>query len=222
MAGKVKRKDHENLTDKAIQFVIDGLAASPPMTKKAAYEHLNINPNPTRLQKIIDEYLETKAREKKFRDANRGKAAQPHEIKVIIEQYLEGEPIADIAKQLYRNSSFVKSIIQNVGVPTRGVGEDYLHYSPLPEQCVASEFNAGEVAWSSKYAGPCIVEKYVSRSVDGLANVYQVFVLEPYEEPEVRYVRNVGKAGFYAYQPAYELGKLDHLKQYGVDVTRKV
>jgi hypothetical protein len=218
----IKRKDHENLTDTAIQKVINGFAATPPMKKKDAYEILNISANPTRLQKIIDEYLEQKERDKKFREANRGKAAQPHEIKRIIEEYLDRTPIADIAKGLYRNSAFVKAIIHKVGVPTRGVGEDYVNYSPLPDQCLADEFEIGSVAWSSKYAGPCIIEKEVSPSKDGEAKVYRIYVLQPYEEPEVNYVRNVGKPGFYAHQPAYELGKLDHLKQYGVDVTKKV
>lgn len=218
----VRKKDGENLTDAAIDKVIEGLAATPPMKKKDAYEILNISANPTRLQKIIDERLESIARDKKFRELNRGKPAQNHEIKRIIEEYLDGTPIAEIAKNLYRNSGFVKSIIQKVGVPTRGVGEDYTNYSPLPDQCISEEFTPGEVAWASKYSGPCIIEKFVSKSSDNEANVYQIYVLEPFEEPEVNYIRNVGKSGFYAYQPAYELGKLDHLKQYGVDVTKKV
>lgn len=218
----IKRKDHENLSDETIQRVIDGLAATPPMKKKDAYELLNIAANPTRLTKIIEEFLEGKARDKRLREANRGKPAQKHEIKYAIEEYLIGTPIAEIARTLYRNSGFVNTIIQNVGVPTRGVGENYMNYSPLPEQCLAEEFNPLEIAWTSKYSSPCIIEKLVSKSSDGEANVYKIYVLEPYDEPEVRYVRNIGTAGFWAYQPAYELGKLDHLRQYGVDVTKRV
>ena len=222
MAGKVKKKDHENLSDANIEKVIKLLEAQPPITKKEACEILNISYNTTRLAKIIEQFKEEKARNKKLRDANRGKPAQPHEIKYAIEQYLDGTPTGEIANSLFRNPGFVKAIIQKVGVPTRGVGEDYTNYSPLPEQCVSDTFEAGETAWSSKYSGPCIIDKEVSQSVDGEAKVYRIYVLEPFEEPEERYVRNIGKSGFYAHQPAYELGKLDHLKQYGVDISKRV
>jgi hypothetical protein len=222
LAGKVKRKEHENLSDANIEKVMAGLNGTPPITKKDACAILNISYNTTRLQKIIDEYLHKKELDKKLRAANRGKPAQAHEIKFVIEQYLDGIPIGDIANDLYRNNSFVKDIITMVGVPTRGVGEDYTNYSPLPDRCVSSSFENGETAWSSKYMAPCIIIKEVSMSVDGEAKVYRIYVREPDIEPEVKYFSNVGKAGFYAHQPAYELGKLEHLKQYGVDMSRKV
>lgn len=224
MAGRVKRKDHENLSDENIQKVIEALRATPPITKTEACKRLNITYNPKRLDKIIEEFEETKAREKKLRDANRGKAAQPHEIKYVIEQYIKGEPLGEIAKQLYRPSSFVSSIIQKVGVPTRGVGEDYINYSPLPDSCIADTFQPDEIAWSAKYRAPCLVIKQCGKTVDDESNVYRIYVIEPYEEPEFKW--NLGSVGslqgFFAHQPAYELGKLDHLKQYGVDVTKMV
>ena len=222
MAGKVKRKDHENLSDSNIEKVIGLLNASPPITKKDACSILNITYNTTRLNKIIDEYLDQKERDKKMREANRGKPRQNHEIKYVIEQYLDGAPIGEIADRLYRNSAFVKSIIHDVGVPTRGVGEDYINYSPLPDNCISDTFEAGEMAWSAKYRAHCIIDKQHGMSADGESKVYQIYVIEPFEEPEIMYFRNVNWGGFHAYQCAYELGKLDHLKQYGVDVMKRV
>lgn len=220
MAGKVKRKEHENLSDSNIEKIISLLNGTPPITKKDACAMLNIAYNTTRLQKIIEEYLTKKARDKKLREANRGKPAQMHEIKYSIEQYLQGTPVGEIAADLYRGNSFVKKIIADVGVPSRGVGENYTNYSPLPDQCISDTFEPKETAWSSKYMAPCIIQKEVGASVDGEAKVYQIYVLEPYEEPEVKYFANVGLAGFYANQPAYELGKLSHLEKYGVDVRK--
>lgn len=222
MARAVKRKDHENLTDSNIEKVIAGLNATPPITKKQACIDLNITYNTTRLARIIEEYQESKARDKKLRDANRGKPAQNHEIKYTIEQYLEGTPMGEIANSLYRNNAFVKKIIEDVGVPTRGVGETYMDYNPLPEQCIADSFDPEEYAWSSKYSAPCIIDKEISRSVDNESKVYRIYVLEPYEEPAEMYFKKVGKAGFYANQPAHELGKLDHLKQYGIDIGKRI
>jgi hypothetical protein len=222
LAGRVKRKDHENLTDSNVEKVIKALSDIPPISKKEACKRLNITYNTTRLQKIIDEFKEQKALDKRLREANRGKPAQEHEIKYAIEQYLAGTPIADIANSLYRNGSFVKNIINEVGVPTRGVGEDYTNYSPLPDRCVADKFDINEIAWSSKYSAPCVIDKEMPKpTIDGEAKLYRIFVFEPYEEPKERYVRNFGQSGFYAHQPAYELGKLEHLKQYGVDIHKR-
>src|SRR6056300_106110 len=122
--ARVKKRDYEQLTATNIEKVITLLNGDSPITKKEACEILNIAYNTTRLQKIIDDFLETQEYQKKRRAMNRGKPASNEEIKEAVIGYLAGEPIADIAKGMYRSSAFVKSLIEKVGVPERVSGEE--------------------------------------------------------------------------------------------------
>ena len=54
----IKQKSHEKLSPENIARVIEHLNADSPITKKEACEMLNIRYNTTRLQRIIDDYLE--------------------------------------------------------------------------------------------------------------------------------------------------------------------
>jgi len=56
--GRVKAKEHENLSEANIKKVIELLEAEKPITKKEACEVLNISYNTTRLSKIIEEFKE--------------------------------------------------------------------------------------------------------------------------------------------------------------------
>lgn len=219
---RVKAKEHEKLTDANIERVIKLLEQPKPITKKEACEVLNISYNTTRLATIIENHKSRMAMDQKRRAANRGKPASPEEIKAVIIDYLRGSSVSDIADSLYRSTTFVRNIIETVGVPQRGVGENYFQFSPLPEQCVSDEFKINEVAWSARHQAPCIIDKAQGKTKDGEANLYRVYVLEPFEAPEKLYVKSWGQPGFYSSQPAYELGKLEHLKNYGVDVERSL
>lgn len=220
VSKRVKVKAGENLTDAYIERVIKLLEQPKPITKKEACEVLNISYNTTRLATIIENFKNRKALDEKRRAANRGKAASPDEIKSVITEYLNNVSVSEIADSLYRSTTFVRNIIETVGVPQRGVGENYFDFSQLPEQCVSDEFSINEVAWSARYQSPCIIDKLVGKTKDALANVYRIYVIEPFEAPDKLYVKNWGQPGFYSSQPAYELGSLKHLKQYGVEVER--
>lgn len=222
VARRVKRKEGENLTPQNIEKVISLLEQGKPITKKEACNILSIAYNTVRLQKIIEEHKENKSRDEKRRAANRGKPASDLEIKDVITWYLEGESLKEIGDRLYRSTGFVKNIVDMVGIPQRRAGENYVDFEPLPEQCISDKFEAGQLAWSSRYQGLCIIDKELGKSADGVANIYRIYVVEPFEEPEVKYFASWGAPGFYAVQPAYELGSLEHLKKYGVDVARKV
>lgn len=219
---RVKAKEGENLSPANVERVIAMLEALKPISKKDACAALNIAYNTTRLTRIIEEYKEQKALDAKRRAANKGKPAAEHEVKDVINEYLSGESVTEIANRLYRPTSFVRNIIENVGVPQRISGENYRHFSPLPEQCISETFSPKELAWSCKHGAACIIEKAMGKTKDGVANLYRIFVFEPFEEPEKRYANFSGSgAGFYSTQPAYDLGRLDHLKQYGIDLERK-
>lgn len=218
VAKRVKVKEGENLTDANIERVIKLLEQEKPITKKEACQVLNISYNTTRLANIIEQFKSRKALDQKRRAANRGKPASPDEVKTVIRDYLEGVTITDISNSLYRSTTFVRDIIERVGVPQRGTGEDYFNYSPLPEQCIAEEFEVNEIAWSARHQCKCIIDKALGKTKDGLANLYRVYVVEQFEAPDKLFLASWGTPGFYSTQPAYELGKLDHLKQYGLEI----
>ena len=85
----------------------------------------------------------------------------------------------------------------------------------MPEQCVAEEFSVGERVWSAFYHAPALIEKeyedpmYQSKYA---GKCYSIYVLEETE--------SLGLGGFYAASIAYDLGKLTHLEQYGIDIEK--
>jgi hypothetical protein len=222
-AKRVKVKETEKLSEANIQRVISLLEQPKPITKKEACEILNIAYNTTRLGTIITNYKSRKELDEKRRAANRGKPASDHEIVEVITDYLNGEPVSTIADQLYRSTTFVRNILDTVGVPQRQTGENYMDFSPLPEQCISDTFEVGEIAWSCRFQSPCYIEQDKGMTSDGSAKLYRIYVIErKFDEPEVKYFAKWGKPGFYSYQPAYDLGKLSHLKAFGIDVERNL
>jgi hypothetical protein len=220
---RVKEKEGEKLTPENIDRVITLLnrTVPKPISKKEACQILNISYNTTRLAKIIEQREHEKTVDKKMRDAKRGKPASEQEIKDVIEWYLEGDTKADIANRLYRSITFVTGIIDSVGVPQRAAGQSYVKFEPLPEQCIADDFETGELVWSSRYQAIAEVMKPKGKTADGLSSVYQIYVLEKIEEVSP-YFPHVQTGGFNANQPAYDLGRLRHLEKYGVNVRRAV
>ncbi len=211
---RVKKKDHENLSDTNIQKVVNLLAGSPPITKKEACEILNIAYNTTRLTKIVDSFKEEQVMVKRMKAKKKGQPASRDEIRFIAEAYMEGAALSDIARSHYRSVSFVKNIIERVGVPCRAVGDAKYQVELLPEECVADEFSPGEVAWSAKYHTACKIlkklpdEKYREKYS---CSCYDVYIFEETD--------SFTKGGFYASAPSYDLGKLTHLQEYGVNAA---
>lgn len=222
LAKRVKAKAGENLTDANIERVVKLLEQAKPITKKEACEVLNIAYNTTRLNNIIEGYKSRLALDQKRRAANRGKPASPEEIRSTVLDYLKGISVSEIAEGLYRSTTFVRNIIETVGVPQRGVGENYFEYSPLPDQCITDEFKVNDLAWSARFQSVCIIDRDLGETKDKASKLYRVYVLEPFEAPDKLYLSSWGQPGYYASQPAYELGSLAHLKEYGVDVERAV
>jgi hypothetical protein len=216
---KVKKQDHEKLTDSNIAHVIELLEGSPPISKKEACDILHISYNTTRLNKIIDEWKTNKEYRDKRKAERRGKPATDSEIQTIASGYLEGDSITDIAKQVYRTPAFVKALIERIGVPTRGVGDEKYKPGYLPDACLSDSFSAGEIAWSATYHAPCEIIKALTdpKYQDKYAgNCYQIWVKEKSVDANTGF--GLAGGGFNAFVPAYELGKLSHLKEYGVKI----
>jgi len=217
---RVKKKEHENLTDINITRVIELLEGKPPITKKTACEILNISYNTTRLNNIIEAFKEKKATQARLRKANRGKPITDDERATIIECHLRGETLVDISRQIYRSVALVRSVVESLGVPKRASGEDKKIPLFLPDQCVAEEFKPGQRAWSAVYHSPCeIVKEVENPNLEDkyLGKCYQVYVIEPLDEALDMYP-NIKVGGFFAYSTAYNLGSLEHLLKYGINI----
>jgi len=215
---RVKKKSHEKLTDTNVQHVLELLKDDNPITKKEACSILNISYNTTRLTNIIDEYLERLDYKNKRKAQNKGKPAREDEIKRVIEDYLDGDSIIEIAAHIFRSPSFVKGIIDRVGVPQRASVEQMKKGIPvLPEACIAEAFETGEVVWCPQYnAAAEVVKEYKKTYYENTyeCRAYQVYVIKTSEFDQV--------FGFYADQLAYDLGRLRHLEQYGIDVKSRM
>ena len=124
--------------------------------------------------------------------------------------------MSEISQGMYRSAGFIRAILDRVGVPTRPVAiEERKGCAFLPDQCVAEEFEKGEKVWSAFYHAPAIVVKEYTDPmyIDKYAGkCYSIYVLEESES------LNVG--GYHGASIAYDLGKLTHLEQYGIDITK--
>ena len=236
----LRQKSHEKLDGANVQRVIDALGGDEPITKKEACEMLNIRYNTTRLQRIIDEHTEVWAYKEKRKSQNKGKGATRDEIKTVIEYYLDGDNISEIAARTYRSNAFVKAVIGRVGVPEKLSSEShsaaYKHtYQMLPEQCVASDFKDGEKVWSVKDNNIALIKRehtveYMN-SMPGYqkpvtnyekkygAKGYHIYVLTPCDTSNTLFPWIDGnRVGYHSFALAYDLGSLKHLEQYGVNV----
>lgn len=226
---RVKKKDHENLSSSNIEKVIGLLEADKPITKKEACEILNIAYNTARLQRIIDDFQDKKEFVRLRKSQNRGKPATDAEIREAIERYLSGDNVTSISAGLYRSPSFVRSIIERVGVPTKS--DETVDY--LPEECLSEDFSKGEVVWSARHHCPAIIKQELTVDYQaerlGFSDVnyekkygskcYAIYVQEEVRELDDMWMR-VDKGGYSAYALAYDLGKLTHLEKYGVQIEK--
>ena len=234
---RLKKKSHEKLTVQNIQHVISLLnptsSQTKPITKREACSILNISHNTTRLDKIIQDYHEQKEYRSRRVSQNRGRPARPDEIQDIVKEYLSGENVSNIAKGLYRSPAFVKSLLEKIGVPQRPTkveGRKQEYY--LPEQCVADDFEKGEIVWSATHHAPAVIDKKLTKehqdSRAGLQTVdyvskygsdcYSIYVRQKPNTEDMWEMPETG--GFYAFSLGYDLGKLKHLEEYGVDLQK--
>lgn len=235
MRRGIKKKDHENLSDANIQRVIEALESpsQEKITKRTACEMLNISYNTTRLANIIQEYKDRKEFVRKRKAQNRGKPATNYEIAEAVTSYLQGVTISDIASSLFRSPGFVKAMLEKVGVPDRGTKEEKTRVAYLPDNAIAESFREGEIVWSAQYHKTAVVKKEYDikyqNSLKGVntkdyekeycSKLYGIYVLENGDWSD-SFFPGVSSGGFFAYSLAYDLGKLEHLKEYGVELSR--
>lgn len=224
----IRKKAGEKLDEANLTRVSALLNQDNPITKKEACEMLNISYNTTRLSRILNEHNDTVSYRETRKSHNRGKKATTLEIKEAIESYLNGENISDISKRLFRSTTFVKNILDKVGVPeklpkTKRKGPAY-----LPEECVSDVFEEGQKVWAANYHAPAIIKKKYTKeyqdSNPGIrytnyeekygCSLYSIWVIEGEAEWNDQFGFITG--GFNAHQLAYDLGSLKHLEEYGI------
>ena len=196
-------KENDLLTDANIERIITGFEATPKMTKKDACAIIGIAYNTTRLDGIIEKYLEKKARDASRRAALRGKPATSDEIIYVIQEYLEGSTVDAISKSTFRGPTFVKAILEKYDVPVRQTSHDYFNPELIPDGATRERFAVGEVVYSARYDSIARVD--TEQPHPGHAWVYRIWLLSDKWKQS-------------AYQPAEELASLEHLRKLGVRV----
>jgi len=204
MARKgVKKKEHERLDDATLSRVVSLLEQDQPITKKAACEILNISYNTSRLNKIIQEYKDKiDFRERRFKQ-NKGKPFTDLEIQDLITDYLNGDSITKIADGMFRSVHTIKSKISELGLPERRKSPSYWKPDIIPDESVSENFELGELVWAARYNS--VAEIKADKPL-GHTGLFRIFVF--------------GKHNEFAYQPWWELGKLDIVKKYNIPVEK--
>jgi hypothetical protein len=202
MASLLKKRTsgEERLDALNMERVIAALNSEKPITKTAACAMLNIAYNTTRLDKLINSFLEKKAQDAARRKAKRGTPASPDEVSHIVTEYLEGATIDALSKAVYRGPEFIKRVLESNDITLRAASHDYFHPELIPDGAVRTEFKIGERVYSARYDSIAEIRGEVPHK-DG--KVYRVW-LDAQEEN--------------AYQPAWELASLQHLRDKGISI----
>ena len=214
----IRQKKQERLEEDNLNRVQEALANSTPITKKEACEMLNISYNTTRLSRFMEDHSETLRYRATRKSQLKGTKATDLEIKQTIEWYLDERPISDIAKAMYRSSTFVKNIINRVGVPEKRPKTEQRGSGYLPEECVSNTFEPGEKVWYTGKDLPARVIKEFRNDTNYEdkygSKCYQIYVIEltDFESPYFGFIK---EGGYYATALAYDLGSLKHLEKYG-------
>jgi len=205
MARKRSELEEELMTETNIIRVIKLLEPTEgkPITKKDACQILGMAYNTTRLASIIEEFKKKQERTAQRKAELRGKPATQEEIVYIISEYLNGETVDSISKSTYRGPAFIKQILENNNVPIRQTSHDYFNPELIPEGAVRERFKIGEIVYSARYDSIARIDMEQKSSKYGW--IYRIWLL-------------ADKWKQSAYQEAYELASLEHLREIGVRV----
>lgn len=208
MATRKKSASEEELmTDANISKVIRLLEpqeeGQKPITKKDACAMLGMAYNTTRLGTIIEQFKDRQAKSARRRAELRGKPATREDMVFIISEYLAGETVDSISKMTYRSPAFIKKLLEDNAVPIRVAGHSYFDPQLVPEGAVRERFKVGEVVYSARYDSTARIEAEQAHPKYGF--IYRVWLLSD------KWLQA-------AWQEAYELASLEHLRELGVRI----
>ena len=169
-------------------------------TKKAACEMLGIAYNTKRLGQLLEDFVDGQERDKRLRKEKRKQALTNSELVGMITDYLSGESLSELSDRYYRSINYIKYHLEKHGAMLRSYEKiDELNPPILPDLTFREDFEVGEYVWSAKYGSPAkVCAKY--------KDSYRILVQNERER-------------HYAYQPYWELGSLQHLKDLGVNIS---
>ena len=194
MARNVKIKAGEDFSDEKIEKVIAMLEKGE--TKKSCCEVLGMSYNTSRLNTIIENYKSRIANIDKQKKLLRGTAVSKDDRSYIVQSYLNGDSLSEIANNVFRTVAVVKNVLQRYNVPLRGIGSSYFDPVFLLDDPV-DDYEPGDIVFSARYV---TTAEIISKVKDG---VYKIYLQ--------------GKNERYAYQPYYELADLRKLqKEFGI------
>lgn len=193
----IKVKEGEDLSPSNVQRVIDALESSSPITKKAACEMLKISYNTSRLAKIIEEYQGRVDFVKKRKQQMRNKPIDDMDRQQIVQEYLSGTSITNIAESVYRSAQVVKNILKFYNIPIRNKAYSYFDPVFLEDDSTAEDYVYGDLVFSARYNAPAYIGP-ISKQSDEHGTVYRIWIL--------------GDHCQWAYQPFYELADLRKLQ----------
>jgi transposase len=194
----VKKKEHERLDDATISRVAHSLDHEKGYTKKKACEDLNISYNVGRLNRIIQEYKDRLEYTRKRYENNKRQPFSELEIQEIVTDYLNGDSVSSIAGALYRSVHTIKTKIRELNLPERSRKPTYQNPDLIPDEAVSEAFEVGELVWSARYNSVAEIRNVWEKD----EKVYSIFVF--------------GKHNEFAYQPWWELGKLEVVKRFNL------
>ena len=116
---QTRKREHEKLDEANLDRVIGLLEGEQQITKKVACEMLNISYNTTRLGSIIAEHKDIMEYRATRKAQYRGRKATDLEKRDAIERYLNGQTVSEIAKGMFRSTTFIRNLIDNIGVPQK-------------------------------------------------------------------------------------------------------
>lgn len=193
-----RKKTYNDITEDKYLEAINWLENGG--TKKGACQILGVSSNPT-MERLINEYIEGKERDKRLRAEKRKTAISDNEVVEWVTSYLNGASLVDLSNTYYRSADVIKDRLDKAGALLRNQEKiDPLAPPMLPEACVADTFEVGQYVWSAKYG--CLAQ--VMRCVK--EDVYRIQVIGNGRQES-------------AYQPSWELGCLKHLEKIGVKLT---
>ncbi len=208
MARKRKTElEEERMTDSNLSRVIRLLEPTEegkkPITKKDACQMLGMAYNTTRLATILEQFKERQRRTAEQRAKLRGKAVTKDEKIFIIQEYLSGATVDSITKSTYRGITTVKQVLDEYSVPLRVPGQTYFNPQLIPDGAVRDKFMVDEVVWSSRYGS--LAKIYAEKLDPKHGYIYHLWLMDD-------------KWRQYCWQPAYELGSLQSIRELGVQI----
>jgi len=128
-------------------------------TKKACCEHLSIAYNTKRLDTIVEEFKAGIEREERLKKEVRSKPIDEPTKKLIIDSYLKGEAISNLAESLYLTPQKIKQVLIEGNVPIRARSKKGEAQVGHIVQDLDKKFVKGEKVFVAKYNGFAIVKE---------------------------------------------------------------